>query len=488
MSVNALLLTFGAISNSAIGLAFLLKWFLDGRRRHDLAWAVAIESFAISNVFAGQQYGHGSVPAGVFAIIFFATFVSSMIAANLEVNGRTVGLRTILGLAAGLAAAALLAGLHDNPAGFAVFTTVGAIVFLWTGWTLRDLPQIGTLVLVLFLARAGFLGFRPLIPDGPWRIPVSLAAQLVTFLAGFTLLAGSVLRSRDLLQASDAALRRSNADLVMRDQELSESYERLQEQTRRLEELTADYVTALDRLERANQAKDAFIANMNHELRTPLNAILGFTDLIRQQAPQAVATQAGATLLADYAGYAHEGGQAMLRHVNRILEFVALESGQRALDSEPFDPAALAAMEIAALRDAAAAKRLTITSDTSQAPQAWPCGERGFRTVLDELLRNAVKAAPDDSTVVVRVAGAGTTELTLEVSDAGRGLPRGFLASVGEGFNIGEHVLSRGGEQQGVGLGLGIVARYVKLMGGRLEMVPNQPRGTIARIVVPGGT
>lgn len=41
-----------------------------------------------------------------------------------------------------------------------------------------------------------------------------------------------------------------------------------------------------------------------------------------------------------------------------------------------------------------------------------------------------------------------------------------------------------GGEIQGVGLGLCIAARYARLMGGALRLERNQPRGTVARVVI----
>ena len=59
-----------------------------------------------------------------------------------------------------------------------------------------------------------------------------------------------------------------------------------------------------------------------------------------------------------------------------------------------------------------------------------------------------------------------------------------LLRTVGDLFNISEHVLSRGGAKQGVGLGLSIAARYARLMGGTLTLERNQPSGTIARILL----
>jgi cell cycle sensor histidine kinase DivJ len=246
-----------------------------------------------------------------------------------------------------------------------------------------------------------------------------------------------------------------------------------------LERLGSDYATALQRAEQTNRAKDSFIANMNHEFRTPLNAMLGFTELI-----QLDAARSGLARITEYSGYAHEAGRLMLRNVDRILAFIALDSGQRIMENTQFEPKRVVALVIETLAAFAAKKRVIIVPDFD-APCRWWGDEDAFRAIVDELLRNALKAAPEGTEVVVHLTG-DQHEMMLRIADVGCGLSDKFLRTVGDLFNISEHVLSRGGAVQGVGLGLSIAARYARLMGGALNLERNTPNGTVARVVLSG--
>jgi signal transduction histidine kinase len=285
-----------------------------------------------------------------------------------------------------------------------------------------------------------------------------------------------------LLVASKRKLHESNAALVAHEAELQETNRLLEEQAIRLERLGSDYAAALQRAEHANRAKDSFIANMNHEFRTPLNAMLGFTELI-----QADAKNSGYARIVEYSGYAYDAGHMMLLNVDRILTFVALDSEQRPIENQSFQPRQTVRRVVDAFNGLAGRRGATVVPETDRAPEIWCGDEKAFRTIVEELLRNALKATPPDTPVLVHLAG-DDNELMLRIVDSGPGLSDKFLRTVGDLFNISENVLSRGGAKQGVGLGLAIAARYARLMGGALTLERNKPNGTVARVVFAAAT
>jgi signal transduction histidine kinase len=172
----------------------------------------------------------------------------------------------------------------------------------------------------------------------------------------------------------------------------------------------------------------------------------------------------------------------MLRNVDRILTFVALDSGQRAIENQSFQPRESISHVLDSLKESAARRGISLISEYRHAPDVWCGDEKAFRAIGDELLRNAIKAAPSGTAVAVQLTG-DDRELMLRIVDCGPGLSDKFLRTVGDLFNISENVLSRGGAKQGVGLGLSIAARYARLLGGTLSLERNKPTGTVARVL-----
>lgn len=94
---------------------------------------------------------------------------------------------------------------------------------------------------------------------------------------------------------------------------------------------------------------------------------------------------------------------------------------------------------------------------------------------------NAVKYSPPGTTVQIMLDYLPET-VTLSVQDEGMGIPAEDLAHVFEKFYRGKSALG----QQGVGLGLSVVAAIARAHGGK-AMVANRPEGgTLFRVVLPG--
>jgi nitrogen fixation/metabolism regulation signal transduction histidine kinase len=101
-----------------------------------------------------------------------------------------------------------------------------------------------------------------------------------------------------------------------------------------------------------------------------------------------------------------------------------------------------------------------------------------LRLALVNLVDNAVEALPEGGRVVVRASSADHRSLVLEVEDDGVGLPTDDATLLVQPFYS-----TKG---RGSGMGLALVQRIVVDHGGSLELERRQPRGTRARIVLPG--
>lgn len=227
--------------------------------------------------------------------------------------------------------------------------------------------------------------------------------------------------------------------------------------------------------ERANRLQSEFIAHISHELRTPLQAIIGFSDL-------------GAEFAADQADVKemfddiHGGGQRMLALVNDLLDLAKAEAEAATMDLQPRDLAELVSEVVRELRPLAQPRRLSIAWTTP--PPALPTRVDNLRLqqVVRNVLANAMRYAPDSSTIELqgRLLGDQAVEVTLR--DHGLGIPAQELDSIFEAF---VQSSATAGEAGGTGLGLTICRRIMGAHGGSITADNAPGGGALFRLVLP---
>ena len=119
----------------------------------------------------------------------------------------------------------------------------------------------------------------------------------------------------------------------MRQQELTEAAEKLNEQLRaeitERERVEVKLTEAKAVAEKANLAKSNFLSSMSHELRTPLHAILGFAQLMESGVPPPASSQKGNIEQILKAGW------YLLELIDEVLDLATIESGRVTLVREP---------------------------------------------------------------------------------------------------------------------------------------------------------
>jgi two-component system sensor histidine kinase HydH len=103
--------------------------------------------------------------------------------------------------------------------------------------------------------------------------------------------------------------------------------------------------------------------------------------------------------------------------------------------------------------------------------------DRGrLRSVVDNLVSNALQSDPAGGEVLVRVL-QGRTTVTLSVLDRGEGVARGIRGQVFEPFFT--------TRLEGSGIGLSITRRFVEAAGGSIALLAREGGGTEARVTLP---
>ncbi len=235
-------------------------------------------------------------------------------------------------------------------------------------------------------------------------------------------------------------------------QELSVQLQRrVAERTLELADLTAQY-------HRLDAMKYEFVTTVSHELRTPLSAIRGSLEMLHDGDVGTLPPHARKVV-----AIASRGSERLSRLVNDIIDLERLESGGFGFSPAMHEVSGIVAEATQSLLPLAREHRVEISVRAAPG-QAWCDADRVVQ-VLVNLLGNALKFTPTDTTVTITAARHGG-EFVISVRDEGRGIPEADLAAVFDRFHQIEVDDSR--EKGGAGLGLTICQRIVDKHGGRI--------------------
>lgn len=225
-------------------------------------------------------------------------------------------------------------------------------------------------------------------------------------------------------------------------------------------------------------AKRSFLRMISHELRTPLNSIIGFSEVLQQQSCGPL----GAPEYLEYATIIGASGAKMLKMVNQIVEIVRLESQAADLDirAEPLE--ILVEEVFQSLRLEAQAYGVRLEAEDPEAMPWVQVDTRGLKTVLVNLLQNAMVQTPEGEAVTVRARRADR-QVIIEVEDRGPGADALEAARLLRPFEKGSQSPGRGPD--GAGLGLPIAQLLSRAMGGDLQIRTARGAGFTAIVFVP---
>jgi PAS domain S-box-containing protein len=229
---------------------------------------------------------------------------------------------------------------------------------------------------------------------------------------------------------------------------------------------------AKNEAERANRAKDKFLAALSHELRTPLTPVLLCATALEQEPgiePE----------LRRQFGMMRRNVELEARLIDDLLDLTRVSHGKlRLLVSGPVDVHSLLAHTERIVLSDARSKSLALRLDLA-ADEHHVAGDAArMNQVFWNLLKNAVKFTPAGGQIIVRTANPVPGQLIVTVSDNGIGIDRQTLPFVFRAFEQGD---IRGLQPcSGLGLGLSISKAIVELHGGTITAEsPGPGRGAV---------
>ncbi len=228
-------------------------------------------------------------------------------------------------------------------------------------------------------------------------------------------------------------------------------------------------------VERARTLQRDFLANVSHELKTPLTSLIGFSQALMDGSLRTPEEQRrAATIL-------HEEAERVLRMSQELLDLARVESGQLSLHIQPVDLGVQLQQEMDMVRARAEARGLMLQlAMPASLPPVQADPER-LHQILDNLLDNAVKYAPEGSEVRVR---AEVREDQVETSVRNPvGTHRPDPDRIFDRFYRGDP--SRASAAGGVGLGLAISRELASVQGGSLTAHLDEGGDLAMRLLLP---
>ncbi|MBP5986812.1 MAG: PAS domain S-box protein [Azonexus sp.] len=231
---------------------------------------------------------------------------------------------------------------------------------------------------------------------------------------------------------------------------------------------------ALEAAEHLSALKSEFIANMSHELRTPIFQILGLARLGGRTQDIERARS--------HAQKVGEAGERLLKIVDTVLDFSAVESGRLVLNP--------ALCSVTKLIDEVAGKWTSRIADKGLYFEVERNTEPDLETavdgkrvhqVLDKLLSNALKFT--EHGLIQFSVGTNDRAIEFSVTDSGAGMTEAQLHKGLLPFQQIDGSATR--RIGGMGLGLTLVRQLVALMGGQLAAESTPGVGSRFQISLP---
>lgn len=230
---------------------------------------------------------------------------------------------------------------------------------------------------------------------------------------------------------------------------------------------------AMARLTELDRIKDDVVATVSHELRTPVTVIAGLSETlaIRPGLTEEVREELIQRLWAN--------GVSLAQIVEQLLDAALMQRGTLRPVHTVVPLASLVERTTTRLQPLLASHRISNEVDPSIAVDADPAL---LERVVENLLVNAVRHTPPETTVTIEALAVRDHEIHVSVADDGPGIPSTELARVLERFERGGDINER---TRGMGIGLSLADEILRAHGSALRVSSHVGGGARFTFVLP---
>ena len=234
------------------------------------------------------------------------------------------------------------------------------------------------------------------------------------------------------------------------------------------------------RLDRLENLRMDFVANVSHELKTPVTTIMGFEETLQEGAKESPEE------LERFLGIVARQADRLSAIIDDLLTLSRLESAplSEILDLKVRNLCGLLESSYQICRERADAKDIVLRVNCPVKVNIF--ADRSLLTqAIVNLVDNAIKYSPNNTQVIL--SGSETTDgVRISVADNGPGIEQKHLARLFERFYRVDKARSR--KLGGTGLGLAIVKHIVSVHEGQVKVETRAGQGSTFIILLPRHT
>ena len=236
-----------------------------------------------------------------------------------------------------------------------------------------------------------------------------------------------------------------------------------------------EFVKSRDAAIASEKIKDEFISNVSHELRTPVNAINGFSKLLQENLNDKKNKQ--------YVKHIVDSSECVIGLINDILDLSKLKSGNFSLDYNEFKPYQKLAIFLDRFESLVIAKDISFTIELDKSLKTILYGDwLRISQIVSNLLSNAIKFTPNFKDINFK-AKYEDDRFVFEVIDEGIGMSAKEIDKIFKPYQQAKKSTTR--EYGGTGLGLSIVLNLVQQMGGDIDVLSQEKKGSSFKVSLP---
>jgi signal transduction histidine kinase len=228
--------------------------------------------------------------------------------------------------------------------------------------------------------------------------------------------------------------------------------------------------------QKANRAKDHFLAVLSHELRTPLTPVLAAAQLLQRRPGLSTEVRESLEVI-------QRNAQLQARLIDDLLDLTRIAHGKLELNRKPMNICTIIERAVEIAKPDIDARRLQFRVALKDPPHRVNGDPSRLQQVVWNLLTNAVKFTPEGGYVELRCERQDE-HVIIEVSDSGIGVEPQDKDRIFDAFEQGGRAMTR--QFGGLGLGLAIAKRLVELHEGKISVYSEgMNRGSTFRVQLP---